>query len=239
VKRAAILLAVTACGRIDFDAQRASDASAGGDGATTGITYVQPFVGRHIPMGANTFTDTFTGPAMQAGDAVLIHAYCYSAAPTSVAITAPGWTFTPIGFTVSNSYAAASLGAIAPNTAVTTFTVTWTAPVACDYIDELGDEFRGVDPLSPFESHVETGQTGTCGATISTLTANDAVWAACTTNFVQATAAGFSKGADDGDGDWTEYRITTDPAGTVEPVTFATTTTTAQNVMTAVTIRPL
>jgi hypothetical protein len=37
---------------------------------------------------------------------------------------------------------------------------------------------------------------------------------------VRATGAGFTKGADDGVGDWAEYRITGDPAGTVEDVEF-------------------
>lgn len=49
-----------------------------------------------------------------------------------------------------------------------------------------------------------------------------AVWAARNSDSsVNAVGPGFTKGADDNVGDWSEYRITDDPAGTVESVAFA------------------
>jgi len=62
--------------------------------------------------------------------------------------------------------------------------------------------------------------------TVPTTANNDAIWAACFSSFsVTAIGAGYTKGADNGGGDWTEYKLTTDPAGTNEVAQFTSTTT--------------
>ena len=60
----------------------------------------------------------------------------------------------------------------------------------------------------------------------------------CTVNDVTSTGAGFTKSADDGHGDWSEYKLTTDPAGTPEGVLFQTSTGMDDYVVTAVAIKP-
>jgi hypothetical protein len=225
-----LLGVVAACGRVDFGAL--TDVAPGNAPA---VAWVQPFTAKFTPT-TSTLSDTFTAAAAQAGDAVVIHAYCHNSTPTGVSIAAPGWSFALLGLGGSNGYFAASLGAIAPDAASATFTVTWTSATNCDFIEEIGDEFTGNSAM-PFDAHAETATMGACDATVITQSANDAVWGACTTNFVSAVGPGFSKGADDGDGDWSEHEVTADPANTPEQVTFQATAQ-AQNVMTAVAIQP-
>jgi hypothetical protein len=48
------------------------------------------------------------------------------------------------------------------------------------------------------------------------------VWAAAYSGMaLTAVGSGYTKAADDGNGDWSEYKLTADPAGTTEPVTFS------------------
>jgi hypothetical protein len=145
--------------------------------------------------------------------------------PTTVAITAPGWTFAKLDALASSGasgFTGTTFGAIAPNTTPTTLTVSW--DVVCD-MTVLGDEFARTDPSGgaiTFDNHtLMAGNSNACATMVTTQHANDAVWAACTLGAqVNAPPAGFTTGADDGAGDATAYRITTDPANTVEPAVF-------------------
>jgi hypothetical protein len=95
--------------------------------------------------------------------------------------------------------------------------------VTCNAITSLGDEFAAIAPFSAIRSDGMNAITGAgdCLGTVSTSHPDDAVWAACDSDSnVTATGPGDTKGADDGTGDWSEYKITTDPAGTVENVAF-------------------
>jgi hypothetical protein len=65
----------------------------------------------------------------------------------------------------------------------------------------------------------------------------DAIWAACdSATSVRSVGPGFVKGADGGIGDWSAYRITNDPAGTIEPVQF--TNANVGYVLSIVTLKP-
>jgi hypothetical protein len=172
--------------------------------------------------------DTFTAQALAAGDAIALHVECDDATGTAtgVSVAGPaGWSFQELGSIVTSSGEfATSFGAIAPDTALATFTVTWTIPMCSVAIVELGDELANNAPGGgslTFDAHAETSGTGDCLGSITTAHADEAIWAACTTiSAVSSVGAGFTKGADDGSGDWSEYRITTDPALTAEPVSF-------------------
>jgi hypothetical protein len=131
---------------------------------------------------------------------------------------------------------AASFGAIAPDAGAATFTVTWGA--TCQRRIALGDEFSGAaSDARAFDAHVAASGSGACATTITTASADDAVWAACySTAGVTAPGAGFAKGADDAFGDWTEYALAADRAGTPIDVTFAVSAPTF--IVTAATIRP-
>ncbi len=65
------------------------------------------------------------------------------------------------------------------------------------------------------------GGTGNCAGPFTTVADSETIWAACFSySAVAATGPGYTKGADNGGGDWAEYRISTDPAGTLETPTF-------------------
>ncbi|HTR49391.1 MAG TPA: hypothetical protein VMJ10_01710 [Kofleriaceae bacterium] len=226
---ACALVCTVACGRIGFEPRTGSI-----DAATAPVAWVGVFVAQ----GNNTSiaTDTFVAAARNAGDAIAIHLYCTSnTAASGVAISAPGWTFDMVGpmtGSVANTDWVASVGAIAPDTAMTTFTVAWAGTNHCQFMDELGDEFANV---SGFGDHAETlGATGNCAATVTPSASTDTVWAACSGN-LSAIEAGFTKGADDANNDWSEYRLTGAAAGSAEQVTFTSAGTSW--VMTAMTIR--
>jgi hypothetical protein len=236
------LVGVAACGRIGLDAT-ARDGGAGSSDASSEtparIAWVNSFVAKSNPAGTQ---DAFAITATAAGQAFVLHVECDSMVPTTVTATAPGWTFTPIGSPFgmplgTSGLWAASFGAIAPDTATVTLTVAWS--VTCAFKTELGDVFDLVDPSGgaiTFGAHVETIGNGNCAATVTTPDADDAVWAACTAkSMISGAAPKYTKASDDGVGDWSEYLVTTDPAGTIEMPTFSNTT---ANVMTVVTLRP-
>ncbi len=215
------------CGRVGFDSEGAF--------ATGTISWVQVFVA-HGQL-TSSASDTFTAAAREAGDAIVIHTYCTTnTPPTAVALAAPGWTFTQVGpfsGSAANTDWAATFGAFAPDTASATFTVTWAGTPRCKFQDELGDELAGA---AAFDAHDEAyGANGNCAGALTTGAAGEAVWAACSGN-VSGTGAGYTKSADDTNNDWTEYRLTDDPAGTVQQVSFTNTTTSWA--MTAVSLTP-
>jgi hypothetical protein len=119
---------------------------------------------------------------------------------------------------------AASVGAIAPTVASTVFTVSWTVTGGCDGQDNLGDEFTNNDATggtTTFDDHAEAFGNANCAATVTTRNADDAVWVACDVEGgVTALGSGFTKGADDGVNDWSEYVVTSDPTNTAVPATF-------------------
>jgi hypothetical protein len=221
------VLASGACGRISFDVPTATD---GGSldaalDAPARIAYIGPFVQRDGGTGA---TDSFLAQAHGAGNAIVIQVACASqAVPTAVSVTAPGWTFTelgPITASTSSRERSATLVAIAPNTVRATFTVTWSGSTCGTSKNHVGDEFAMTDRSGgaiTFDGTATTMGTGNCVGSVTTGHAGDAVWAACDSDqSVNAIGAGFIKGADDAVGDWSEYKITDDPAGTVEAVQF-------------------
>ena len=230
--RLALLLLVASCGRVGFGSERGSvdgsnDGSIG-DGSidappiNSAIQYVAPIVQQVTAAGG---TDTFQLHALNAGDAIAIMVGCGgSQVPTGVTLTAPGWTFAPASpmqaFKTAQIYAA-SFVAIAPDTALVTATVTW-ASGNCNRADtELADEFSGVDPVTPFDAHAEASGGGNCTTTVTTANAGDTVWGGCYSGtMAMGIGSGFQPGGTDGNGDFTEYKLTADPAGTPETVVF-------------------
>jgi hypothetical protein len=216
---------VVSCGRIGFDL---SPQPIGGDGGGTSdqamagqLTWVRPFVGmshpnfQQVQLGAQAFT---------AGDAVVLVVTCdnIATAPTAVTVTAPGWTFTQLAPIYGNATYGSTFAAIAPDTAPTTVTVSWTAAQQCGNGTVLGDEFTNNDPTGgtvTFDAHNETFTNGDCLGTVTAGHANDMVWAACAgTGMVLGIPADYIRGADDGTGDECVHKLTTDPASTVESV---------------------
>ena len=217
--------ALASCGRIGLD----TPARGAIDGPSSTIAYVGPVAQREFGPSAS---DTFALQASAAGDAILVAASCNrpSAAPTTVSLAASGWSFAQLDPITSAAHAgggmyyAASFVAIAPDTIATTATVTWSATCSGSS-DEIGDELAGNDPSGgaiTFDSHVVAAGFGDCTASLETLHDDDAIWAACfSESSLSGVGPGFTKGADDQDGDWTEYALAIGPAGTTDTATFA------------------
>ena len=233
---------VAACGRLGFDPQRAPpDAPAAMDVPPAMIKWVKPFA-EPRPLGTGP-VDNFVANAQQRGNAVVLLVACAgSTMPTAVSVSAPGWSFDPLGpITGTAGEWAASFGAIAPDAAPALIAVSWIGSNCDGARAELGDEFTNTDPAggaATFDMHTEAAGSGTAMAIVTTGNPDDAVWGACVSSgTLTDVGAGYMKGADNTTGDWSEYRITADAAGTREQVTFRNASANGY-VLTTVTIKP-
>ena len=208
------------------DAATDAHADAASDGPiTTTITYAGVFVTRHPGSGGN---DNFTATAHAAGDAVAMQVGCgwSTNPPSNVTVTATGWTFVALD-TVQGStdIATEELVVITPDTNPATISVVWDSP--CEIgTAVLADEFAGVDvaggAAAAVGARIWTNGSGNCSASLATGGSAETVWAACFSAFSSAIAGpGYQASADDGGGDTAEYKISNDPAGTVETPTFS------------------
>jgi hypothetical protein len=235
------------CGRIGFDDHAASgDAAPALGDATTAL----PIAWRRTLVAINQLTaastDTFTVTPVATGDAVVVHTTCPSGfPPTAVTLSAPGWSFAQIGPITGNTTAGlwtSSFGATAPSTAAATWTVQWTDSSACGTLITIADEFANVGHTGgaiTFDAHDEAVGSSDCVTSLTTGYDAEALWGACTSRTaLVAVEAGYTKAGDDGSGDWSEYRIASDPAGTDEQITFTNATGT-YFAITAVSLRAL
>jgi len=177
---------------------------------------------------------TFNYTPVGTNDALAILVGCISPGVTSMSLTAPGWTFTPISGLIGPSSIydfISTFGAIVPSTAPATFTVTLIGGNGNCSADAsvLVDEFSGNDisgGTTTFDAHNESldnnVSTGICtGAPITPANNNDAIWYACYDN-VTGVGGGYLKGQDDGNGDWTEYKVLSSGSGIAQNPSFAT-----------------
>ncbi len=234
--RLVLLCWLAGCGRIGFQtgAQPVGGGDGGADVAGTGsgdgppgtaIAYVHALAERYPGMGA---ADSFTMQAVTAGDAIAFMVACAgSGTPTAVSVTAPGWALlplSPVTIDAPAQIAAASFGALAPDTQPVTVSVTWSGTNCNRGKTELVDELTNTDTTSAaaaFDAHAEAPGTGNCSTTVTTGHDNDAVWAACySATMATALGSGYLPAATDGNGDFAEYAVTTDPAGTAETPTM-------------------
>lgn len=224
---------LAACGRIDFNERATSDATAGDD--SPGSNDAPPgtgvaFVGSPIQhTGPKATSDSVALQASNTGDALLFLIACAgSQIPSSVLISAPGWTFTQLAPVTANNLGqvyAAAFGAIAPNTTATTLVINWGGTNCNRGQSALADEFTRTDPTggsTTFDATNAASGAGDCTTPGTTGNANDAVWAGCyAATALTGVGAGYTKSAADTVGDFAEYKLTADPAGTAEPVTFS------------------
>jgi hypothetical protein len=210
------------CGSCGNVASHGSTGDAGVDGtadaapSAPSVAHVGPFVGRSTK--ATGTTDTFTVQAHAAGNTIVFVTGCSTTVtPTRVTATAPGWSFTQLGGIANTT---ATFAATAPDALGATVSVTW--DVSCTGRNHIGDEFAPATPggHAVIADGVATiSGVGDCLGTVTTEHGSAAVWAACQSQFsITAAGEGFTKGSDDKDGDWSEYKLTGDPAGTVESV---------------------
>jgi hypothetical protein len=112
--------------------------------------------------------------------------------------------------------------AYAPSTATATITVTWNQPTTTR-MNDLIDEFSGVDGTTIAVGN--NSATGTGTATVSvTPTANDTmIWNACNDTVTAVGTIGgttATKGADDTQSDWSQYRQLSSGSSTAQSCTF-------------------
>jgi hypothetical protein len=208
VRVVAVAVCLLSCGRIGFDASE--------------VTWVQSFAHSHIGSGTQQSVEA---RALASGDAVVLAATCTtSTAQTGVTVSAPGWTFapvTPLDGAAAAVHWAASFGAIAPDTAHTVVTATWDLP--CDtgmtlFADEFANAAQG-GGTSTFDNHAEDHGAGACTATVATSRPGEIVWGVCDAfNHASAPGPGYTKGADDGVGDFAEYKVSTGATETLSYV---------------------
>ena len=234
-----LVLALCGCGRVGFS-ERADNAP--DEGSPPGMAaYVGSYVAKvNFAMSADTITIT----PQNAGDAMLLHVFCETGtSPTAVTISgATGWSWTMLtSIGSAGSFRGVAFGAIAPDTSPATFTISWAIGTdTCSFMDEMGDELTSTDrtggTMTFEDAVVSAAMTGNCDTTVTTRSANAALWTACTTNCVMAPPAGFTASSDDGHCDATAYRLTADPANTAEPISFTTSASTSY-VATSVSVR--
>ncbi|HEY6249134.1 MAG TPA: hypothetical protein VI685_04190 [Candidatus Angelobacter sp.] len=186
---------------------------------------------------------TFTLQATNANDAILFGVGCNATGgtPSAVSLSATGWTFTQLSGITGNATNGfmASFIAIAPNTTSVTATLSWTVSGSnCSgFQNVLADEFSGNDTTggaTTADAHSQaTGSSG-CSLSVTPANANDGVWFACNDSVTNVTGS-YSKGGDDGAGDWTEFTILSGGSGVAQSAGF---TSSGTMVILGATIKP-
>lgn len=190
----------------------------------------------HVKVACQVASSSCNITPSNANDAILIFAICASTSTPSAAnttLTGTGWTFTDLGVGGSGSTSwIAIFGAIAPNTSTTTITATFKtsapATITCGFSSLVGDEYTGNDTTGGTTTFDATGtlfassSSGSCSVTtIKPSNNNDALAGACSpATSTTAVGGGFTKGADDSSGDWTEFQILSGGSGVNQTVNF-------------------
>ena len=185
-------------------------------------------------------TNTFTHTPTAANNAVLIWVGCAGTSETTVTLTATGWTITQVGSLIGSSAAgyAALFKGYAPSTSAATFTVTFSA-TCNDFMNDVLDEFSGVDQTNFVDSSLVALETGSISINITPSVANAMVWAVANDSITAVGAIGgttATKGADDTQQDWTEYRLLSGGSGVQISAAF---TGTVPATMAVVSIKPV
>jgi len=202
------------------DSATGSDSGAGqGPGH---IQHVGVLAARNPSTGA--FSDSFSIQVAKAGDLVLLFTGCETAqASASASIVVAGWNVMPLT-DASGGASGRFVGAfyaIAPDTNASFASVSWNVSGCSDLI-VFAEDFRSDTGTIAIDGQSATIANGSCDALYTLQHTGAAVWVGChPTMFINDVATGWTKGADDGTGDWAEYKLTTDPAGTQEHASFA------------------
>lgn len=176
--------------------------------------------------GANIQTKTFAYTPVSAGNIILFWVVMVPQAtsPTTCSLTASGWVFSQIGGIVDGGVSAgcaAMFWAIAPDTTQATITMTWNQNTN-SWFNALIDEFSGSDTINPIAGSNSATGTGTPTVRV-TSTVNDCmIWVPCNDSVTAVGSIGgitATKGADDTQSDWSEYRLLTGSLGIAQGCT--------------------
>ena len=112
----------------------------------------------------------------------------------------------------------AAFRAYSPNTSAATITMTWTTG-SCTFMNDLVDEFSGEDLTNFVDASNSATGSGSPTASVTPVNNNDGVWGAANDS-VTAVGSGYTKGADDTQQDWSEWKILSGSAGIAQTVNF-------------------
>jgi hypothetical protein len=191
---------------------------------TPPVTHVGAFAATSRASGA---VDTIPAQAAQAGDVIAMQVTCRSTtAPTSLQVTATGWQFNVLaGPAGAPPLHTRQVLAIAPDANPVSVVVTWGGTTCESGGTTLADEFRGIDTAAGVTGAgvVGTEQAGV-GSPFFTYTTQMPAAPLCAACFTggscTAVGAGWMPGAAAAGAFISAYRITSDPAGTQEQVSF-------------------
>lgn len=160
---------------------------------------------------AGATTASITRAAGSTSNLYTVMCGCADAAATlTVSNTTTAFTWTRIVGPVHNTASSIDSSWAVPST-VASQTITCTKSGAGGFIDILLDEWSGTATVSPIDVSSSTINTVTACSTTGTMSANsEALWCAANdsiTNVGNLNAVAASKGADDLNQDWTEFRI--------------------------------
>jgi len=186
--------------------------------------------------GTTIATASFTPVA---GRQYIFASECYntSGTPASITFSATGWSFTVVHILDGNANTgfAGTVRAYAPDNTAVVVTGTWSQ--SCSTLGIFYDEFSGGDPTNFVDqaTSITTGTTGSCTQTVTPGVNDSMLWSFCADS-VTAVGSGFTKGQDDTQGDWTEYKLLSGGSGAVQTVPF--TGTSGYWLQATVTIKP-
>jgi hypothetical protein len=184
---------------------------------------------------ANNFTVSYTPSATN--NAVWVYGYCHGASlPTSMTVTATGWTFTSRISPVSNGTAVAAMAvAIAPNTSAANLTIEFDVagptPVPCNsFYSYFVTEATGNDPTggtTTFDAVGSSGaSTGGCnqaGAAVTPTSSNNLVWFTCVAGTASNPVSPWIQGTLDSSGNPSEYQSLAGGSGVGQAPNYGTT----------------
>ena len=186
--------------------------------------------------GTTIATASFTPVA---GRQYIFASECYntSGTPASITFSATGWSFTVVHILDGNANTgfAGTVRAYAPDNTAVVVTGTWSQ--SCSTLGIFYDEFSGGDPTNFVDqaTSVITGTTGSCTQTVTPGVADAMLWAFCA-DTVTAAGSGYTAGQNNGNGDWTEYKLLSGGSGVAQTVPF--TGTSGYWLQATVTIKP-
>jgi hypothetical protein len=153
------------------------------------------------------------------GDLIIIHADGNVTTQTAT-IAATGWSFNVlVGKTTTTSTLSYAWWAFAPSTASATITVTFSSTT--NFHSILVDEWTGMDTVTPISGAAAsaTGSSVTPTVNVTPADNNTGLWGG-SMDSITAVGAGFFKGADDTQQDWTEHQVIAGGSGVAQTVSF-------------------
>jgi hypothetical protein len=110
-----------------------------------------------------------------------------------------------------------------PNTSQATITASWTVSGGCSnggpFFNDLVDEWSGVDQSNFVDASNSGNGSGSCSLNVTPAAANDGIDGFCN-DTVTGVGNGYTAGANDGSGDWSEYRVLSASSGVAQTVSF-------------------